>query len=57
MSFIITVGPLVDYLKSPSEMIQLQAIRVLVHLLSQPANIGELQKIAVFAGALDACLH
>ena len=56
MSFIIAIGPLVDYLRSPNEMIQLQAIKVLVHLLAQPANIGELQKIAVFAGALDACL-
>lgn len=55
MHFIIAITPLVDILGSGNDILQSGALKLLTRLLAQPANVSELQKIAVFSGAIEHC--
>lgn len=53
--FIIAITPLVDILGSGNDILQSETLKLLTRLLAQPANVSELQKIAVFSGAIEHC--
>lgn len=54
--YIIVIPGLVEVLASASEVLVTQALRLLISLFSSGPGLGELQKVAVYAGALEHCL-
>ena len=55
MLYTTTLSSIIEHLRNPA--VHHEALSLFLALFSQPANLAELQKIAVFEGALDTLLR